>query len=388
MHRLKKQRTAYFDYAATTPVDPLVVKEMEPYWEPEGIFGNPSSVQHGYGTRAAEAVEFARKRVAALVGAGSGQIVWTSGATESNNIAILGIMRAPRKTPARLITVATEHHAVLDPAKRLRASGILVDILPVGATGLLDLDRLANALRNGGGTLVSVMWVNNETGVIQPVSEIARICRKHRALLHIDATQAIGKLPVNVRKIPVDLLSCSAHKVYGPKGIGALFVRRGVSLEPVYSGGGQERGIRPGTLPVPQIVGMGKAFELATKGLKKPQREIPAWHELVRDVANDLGDAKMNGAPKSKVPHILNISFDGIERDLASAFSKAAVSNGSACTTAKTEASHVLMSMGLSKRKALASLRISFGRVTTDKEVEMLVAELVEKVSKLRGRKA
>jgi len=387
MYRLKQQKSAYFDYAATTPVDSLVVDEMSPYWEAGGLFGNPSSIQHSFGTRANEAIDYARKRVAASLGASLREVFWTSGATEANNIAIQGAMRVAQKPISNLITVATEHHAVLDPANYLKAHGAQVEILPVSASGLLDIDRLEDALRISKKALVSIMWVNNETGVLQNIASIANLCKAYGAFLHVDATQAIGRVPINLRKVPIDLLSCSAHKVYGPKGVGALFVRRGVPLEPLYLGGGQEMGIRPGTLPVPLIVGMGKAFDLGIKDMKKSEKTISVWHERVTESTRSCGGAKVNGALGSKIPHILNISFDGIERDLASAFQRTAVSNGSACTSAKTRASHVLMAMGLSKKRALASIRISFGRFTSDKEVNVLIDEIASIITKLRGRR-
>lgn len=382
MHRLNPDSVDYFDYAATTPVAPEVLDEMLPYFGPDGVFGNPSSVQHEHGIAASEAVETARKRVALLTGARPGEIVWTSGATEANNLAIRGTLGAAKR-PLRLVTAETEHLTVLDVAKSLRKEGVELDVLPVNSKGLIDLDRLQSAVR-AAPCLVSIMWVNNETGVLQPVSEIASICKAEGAILHVDAVQAVGKTDVDVTNIPVDLMSVSSHKVYGPKGIGALFVRRGVSLKPQMYGGGQERSVRPGTLPVPQIVGIGKAFHMQIKERTPNAMTISALHDRVVEFLKSLGSCRINGDQASKVPHILNVCFDGISGSLLAAMPKFAMSTSSACTTQKTVVSHVLRGMGLSKAQAMNSVRISFGKFTTDNQVSRLMQGFETAVTKLR----
>ncbi len=378
--------TAYFDYAATTPTDERVVKEMLPFFGPTGVFGNASSVNHMYGTRAAEAVELARKRVARLIEARPSEIIWTSGATEANNLAIRGALKSGAKNVRRLITVATEHSAVLDTAKTMRKKGIEVEILPVRRSGLLDLDRLERSLSKGK-ALVSVMWVNNETGVVQPLVEVAQLCRKHGALLHTDAAQAIGKTQVSVKKIPADLISLSAHKAYGPKGVGALFVRSRTSISPIMSGGGQEKSLRPGTLPVPLIVGMGKAFEILVKELKGSVKQAHAKRDFLVACIRGLGDCRINGDEAETVPNILNVSFGGLGGQILPTMKRIAVSSGSACATGKTILSHVLIGMGVSRGLAANSIRISFGRYTTASEMEIAEREIQRGVDLLRKPK-
>lgn len=372
----------YFDYAATTPVAPEVLDEMLPYFGPDGDFGNPSSVQHRHGHVASEAVETARKRVALLIGSRPGEIAWTSGATEANNLALRGVLGAAKR-PLKLVTAETEHLTVLDVARALRKDGTELEVLPVSSKGLIDLDRLRSMVRRAP-SFVSIMWVNNETGVIQPISEIASICKEAGAILHVDAVQAIGKEEVSVKKLPVDLMSVSSHKVYGPKGIGALFVRRGVSMQPLMFGGGQERGLRPGTLPVPQIVGMGKAFHMQLKERAKNAASIDIWHSKVVKFLASLGDIKFNGDHAAKVPHILNVCFGGVSGNLLAALPGVALSTSSACTTQKTMVSHVLRGMGLSKTQAMNSVRISFGKFTTDEQVDRLLQSFEKAVAKLR----
>ncbi len=377
-------RPAYFDYAATTPADHRVLDEMLPHFGPDGAFGNPSSVQHRHGTAAAEMVESARRRVALAVGARPAEIVWTSGATEADNLAIRGALRAPARRTRRLVTVSTEHLAVLDTARAMRKEGFAVDVLPVNRMGMVDLDRLRSLVR-AAPALVSVMWVNNETGVVQPIGQIAEICKAAGALLHVDAAQAAGKVDISIKRIPVDLMSLSAHKVYGPKGIGALVVRRGTALQPLASGGGQERGLRPGTVPAPLAVGMGKAFEIQAKERDRLAKSASTWHDRVAGLVESLGDARINGERAGKVPHILSASFGGIGRDLLAALPGVALSSSSACTTEKVATSHVLTGMGLTKSQALASLRVSFGRFTTDAEVDLLAGEISRAIPALRG---
>ena len=380
MHRLK---TVYFDYAATTPADERVVEAMAPYWKFGGVFGNPSSIHHSYGTEAARAVEMARKRVARLIGAQAREIIWTSGATEANNLALQGCFRPGNKPPRRLITASTEHSSVLDTAKAVRDKGVDVDVLPVDRNGRVDLERLEQAISRGD-ALVSIMWVNNETGVIQPVEEISRLCRKAGAVFHIDAAQAIGKTPVNIQKVPADLISLSAHKVYGPKGIGALFVRKEAGVSPIMWGGGQEKGLRPGTLPVPMIVGMGIAFDILRQEASVFNKQAAIWHARLAATIEGLGDSQINGGKVEKVPHIMSVSFKNLEETLIPCMTKVAISSGSACATAKTTISHVLRSMGVSRNMALSSLRISTGRHTTDQDIEVLERDLINAVTKLR----
>lgn len=356
---------------------------MLPHFGAEGNFGNPSSVQHGYGVEAADAVEFARRRVARAVGARPAEVIWTSGATEANNLAVRGALHAGGKKIRQLVTVSTEHPAVLEVAQAMRKEGFKVEILPVGAKGTIDVDSLRALVRRLP-SLVSVMWVNNETGVVQPIPEIARACSKAGAVLHVDAAQAVGKVQVNLDKVPAQLVSLSAHKSCGPKGIGALVVRGRLKLQPVYEGGGQERGLRPGTLPVPLIAGMGKAFEIANKERAAFAKKSGKWHDAVAKAAKEIGGSRVNGDPASKVPHIINLSFADIDGNLLSAMPKVALSNGSACATQKETSSHVLRAMGVPKAQALASARISFGRTTTDSEVALLVSQLAAAVKRLR----
>ena len=380
MHRLK---IAYFDYAATTPVDERVVEAMAPYWKLGGIFGNPSSIHHSYGIEASRAVEMARKRVARSIGAQAREIIWTSGATEANNLALRGCFRSGNGSPRRLITAVTEHSSVLDTAMALRSERVDVDVLPVNRNGLVDLEGLERAIDQGG-ALVSIMWVNNETGVIQPVEEISRLCKKAGAIFHIDAAQAVGKTPVNTRKVLADLISLSAHKAYGPKGIGALFVRKGARINPIMWGGGQEKGLRPGTLPVPMIVGMGMAFDILRQEESMLNRQAAIWHARLTATIGDIGHSQINGGDAEKVPHIISASFGNLEAGLIEYMKKVAVSSGSACATAKTAISHVLRGMGVKRNMALSSLRISIGRHTTDQDIEILERDLVNAVTKLR----
>ena len=384
VNQLTKKTPAYFDYAATTPTDPQVLKAMLPYFGPEGIFGNPSSVHHRYGTAAAEAVETARKRIALTVGVRQGEIIWTSGATEANNLAIRGLLSIPTKNKLQLIIPATEHLSVLSTAQTLKKEGFKLEILPVNRKGLINLEQLSAIVRQGP-SLVSVMWVNNETGVVQPISQIAKICQKEGALFHVDAAQATGKVDINIKNIPIDLMSLSAHKVYGPKGIGALVVRRKIVLQPLISGGSQELGLRPGTLPVPLIAGMGKAFEIQKKVLKKQTISIRRWHDKIIQFLNKMGKIKINGDDLNKVPHILNITVGEVSGDLFEALPKVALSNSSACTTQKVLPSHVLMNMGRTKLEAMNSLRISFGRYTTESHINLLITELENMIAKLRN---
>ena len=374
---------AYFDYAATTPADPRVIEEMIPHFGAGGSFGNASSAQHRYGADAAEVVHLARRRVARSIGAGMNEIMWTSGATEANNLAIQGSLSESSKRVSRLVTVATEHHSVLQVAAAMKKRGIDVVTIPVRASGEIDLEKFEQQL--DGNTLVSVMWVNNETGVIQPILEISRICEKCGAMLHVDAAQAVGKIAVNVKNIPLALMSMSAHKAYGPKGIGALFIRKGTTVSPLTFGGGQENGLRSGTLPVPLIAGMGKAFELSAKEWRKDAKNISVWHRQLCQIIKGISHSRINGMKANRVPHILNVSFEKVGREIIPAMRKVAVSSSSACTTEKVTASHVLIKMGLSKELATNSIRISFGRFTSEQEVSELGQELRRVIPKLQS---
>ncbi|WP_066341908.1 IscS subfamily cysteine desulfurase [Azohydromonas lata] len=375
----------YLDYAATTPVDPRVVQQMVPYLYQQ--FGNPASRSHAYGWAAEEAVEIAREHVAALIGADPREVVWTSGATESNNLAIKGAAQFHRSRGKHLITVKTEHKAVLDTMRELEREGFEVTYLDVQEDGLLDLAALQAALRPDT-ILVSVMWVNNEIGVIQDIPAIAAMCRARGILCHVDAAQASGKVEIDMSTLPVDLLSLSAHKTYGPKGIGALYVRRKprVRIEAQIHGGGHERGMRSGTLPTHQIVGMGEAYRLAKEGMGRENERIRALRERLLAGLQDIPAVRVNGSLDKRVPHNLNISFEFVEGEsLLMGIKGVAVSSGSACTSASLEPSYVLRALGLSDEVAHSSIRFSVGRFTTEEEIDAAVAQVRSTVERLRS---
>ena len=374
----------YFDYSATTPVDPRVVDKMLPFLK--SAFGNPASRSHAYGWEAEEAVEEARESVATLVGCEARELVWTSGATESINLAIKGAAHFYKERGRHLITVKTEHKATLDTMRELEREGFEVTYLDVEPDGLLDPDRFRSALRSDS-ILVSVMMVNNEIGVIQDVSALGRICRERGIIFHVDAAQATGKLPVNLSVLPVDLMSFSAHKTYGPKGVGALFVRRKprVRLEAQIHGGGHERGMRSGTLPTHQIVGMGEAFRLAREEMGVENERIRMLRDRLWRGISQLEDVFLNGHLEQRVPHNLNLSFNYVEGEsLIMAIKDIAVSSGSACTSASLEPSYVLRALGRSDELAHSSIRFSVGRFTTEEEVDFAVKLIYDKVEKLR----
>jgi cysteine desulfurase len=374
----------YFDYSSTTPVDPRVVDRMLPFLN--SAFGNPASRSHSYGWEAEEAVEEARESVAKLVGCEARELVWTSGATESINLAIKGAAHFYKDRGKHLITVKTEHKATLDTMRELEREGFEVTYLEVQPDGLLDLDRFKAELRSDT-ILVSVMMVNNEIGVIQDVSEIGRICRERGIILHVDAAQATGKLPINLAALPVDLMSFSAHKTYGPKGVGALFVRRKprVRLEAQIHGGGHERGMRSGTLPTHQIVGMGEAFRLAHEEMGVENERIRMLRDRLWSGISKLEEVFLNGDLEQRVPHNLNLSFNYVEGEsLIMAIKEIAVSSGSACTSASLEPSYVLRALGRSDELAHSSIRFSVGRFTTEDEVDFAVKLIRDKVEKLR----
>lgn len=376
----------YLDHHATTPVDPRVLDAMLPFFTEH--FGNAASVNHSFGWHAADAVEQARAQLGRLLNADPRGFVFTSGATEANNLAIKGVMQAAGKN-ARLVTSAAEHPSVLDPAKRLMRSGVDVTILPVDAHGRVDPEIVAEALQTET-TLVSIMTANNEVGTINPITEIASICRERGVLFHTDAVQAAGRIPVDIEILGADLLSISAHKMYGPKGVGALYVRRGsprIVIEPLFHGGGHERQLRSGTLPVPLLAGLGKACELAGEEMREDAQRIADLRDRLWAGLNASVDGiHRNGHPIECLPGNLNVSFDGVDGDaLMSGLKDIAVSSGSACTSADPEPSHVLRAMGVNDSLTRASLRFGIGRFNTSAEIDHAVDEVVALVHRLRG---
>nr|WP_141056552.1 IscS subfamily cysteine desulfurase [Tepidiphilus succinatimandens] len=382
-----QRRPIYLDYAATTPVDPRVRDAMIP-WLTER-FGNPASRTHAYGWEAEKAVEEARSRVAELVGCEPRELVWTSGATEADNLAIKGVAEFYRDQGRHLITLQTEHKAVLDSVKALEARGFTATYLPVQENGLVDVDELERALRPDT-LLVSVALVNSEIGVIQPIEEIGALCRERGILFHVDAAQATGKVTIDLQKLDVSLMSFSAHKTYGPKGIGALYVRRRprVRLEAQMHGGGHERGFRSGTLPTHQIVGMGEAYRLARAEMSDELPRIRALRDRLLAALQELPGIHLNGDLEHRVPHNLNVSVEGIEGDalLLSLGEELAVSAGSACTSASLEPSYVLRALGRSPELARSALRLTLGRFTTAEEIDTAIRLLRERILALRRR--
>lgn len=384
------KRPIYLDYAATTPVDPRVVTVMQQYLTQDGIFGNPSSSFHRFGWEADEAIQTAAAQAASLIQAHPKEIVWTSCATESNNLAIKGVAWAYREKGKHIITVQTEHKSVLEPCRYLAKQGYAVTYLKPKPNGLVDLDELQNALRKDT-VLVSVAHANSEIGVIQDIANIGALMRGKGIFFHVDATQSVGKIPVDLSRLPVDLMSFSAHKNYGPKGIGALFVRRNPRVwpEPLLHGGGQQKGVRSGTLPTHQIMGMGAAFEISSQEMQAESARILQLRErLWRGIA-ELGGVHLNGAPAYRAPGNLNIWFEGVEGEaLIKSLTDIAVSSGSACMSSQAESSYVLKAIGLSESQAEASLRFSLGRFTTEAEIDYAVGHVREQVQRLRDRRA
>jgi cysteine desulfurase len=374
----------YLDYSATTPVDPRVVDTMVPYLREQ--FGNPASRSHSFGWDAERAVERAREQVAALAGADPREIIWTSGATESINLALKGAAQFYRDKGRHLVTVRTEHKATLDTMRELERGGFEVTYLDVQSDGLLDLAQFEAALRPDT-ILASVMFVNNEIGVIQDIEAIGELCRSRGILFHVDAAQASGKVPIDLEKLKVDLMSFSAHKTYGPKGIGALYVRRKprVRLEALIHGGGHERGLRSGTLPTHQIVGMGEAFRLAVEEMPSDNERIRALRDRLLAGLSEIPEVYVNGDMHRRVPHNLNLSFNFVEGEsLIMAIKEIAVSSGSACTSASLEPSYVLRALGRSDELAHSSIRFTVGRFTTREEIDYAVELLRRKVGRLR----
>lgn len=374
----------YLDYSATTPVDPRVAEKMIP-WLTES-FGNPASRSHSFGWDAEKAVEDARAEVAALIGADPREIVWTSGATESNNLAIKGAAHFYKGKGKHVITLKTEHKAVLDTVRELERQGFEATYLDVQDNGLVDLETLKAAIRPDT-TLVSVMMVNNEIGVIQPIAEIGELCREKGIIFHVDAAQAAGKVEINLAELKVDLMSFSAHKAYGPKGIGALYVRRKprIRLEAQTHGGGHERGLRSGTLATHQIVGMGEAFRIARVEMAAENERIRMLRDRLMKGFEDMEAVYVNGDLEHRVPHNLNISFAYVEGEsLIMAITDVAVSSGSACTSASLEPSYVLRALGRDDELAHSSIRFTIGRFTTEEEIDYTIDLLRKKIGKLR----
>lgn len=380
----------YLDYQATTPVDPRVLDAMLPFFAER--FGNPHSAQHPYGWDAEAAVETARAEIAALIGAEPREVIFTSGATEANNMAIKGAARFWRGRKAGIVTCATEHKCVVESAKAMEAEGARVTWVPVREDGLVDMDALDRAVDDDT-VLVSIMAANNEIGVLQPITEIGALCRERGAYFHTDAAQAVGKIPLDVRAMNIDLLSISGHKVYGPKGVGALYIRRRprVRIEPLFSGGGQERGMRSGTLPAPLCVGLGRACAIAGEEMAAEEERLRALRErLLAAVRESLDGVHLNGAAEPRLAGNLNLSFEGVDGlALIEALAPLGVSSGSACTSAEVEPSYVLRAMGLSDALAAGSIRIGLGRFTTAEEVDRAAETIVRTVRGLReGRPA
>lgn len=374
----------YLDYSATTPVDPRVAEKMIPYLTEQ--YGNPASRSHPYGWTAEKAVENAREEVAKLVNADPREIVWTSGATESNNLAIKGAANFYSGKGKHIITVATEHKAVIDPVRELERQGFSATFLEPDDNGLVDIEKFKAAIRPDT-VLASVMFVNNEIGVIQDIEAIGHICRENGIIFHVDAAQATGKVDIDLATLPVDLMSFSAHKTYGPKGIGALYVRRKprIRIEAQMHGGGHERGMRSGTLAPHQIVGMGEAFRIAREEMHTENERIRMLHDRLLAGLTDIEETYVNGDLSHRVPHNLNVSFNYVEGEsLIMAIKGIAVSSGSACTSASLEPSYVLRALGRTDELAHSSIRFSIGRFTTEADVDYTIQLLKDKIGKLR----
>lgn len=380
------RRPIYLDYQATTPLDPRARDAMRPFLEES--FGNPHSAHHTFGQKAAEAVEVARRNVADLIGADPREIVFTSGATESNNLAIKGAARFVGNTRRHIVTMATEHKCVLESVKALEGEGFSTTVLPVRQNGLVDVDALAAALTDDT-VLVSVMGVNNEIGVIQPLKEIGQVCRARGVLFHSDCAQAVGKIPLDVGDMSIDLMSISAHKMYGPKGIGALYVRRRprVRLEALFSGGGQERGMRSGTVPAFLCVGFGTAADIARQEMADERKRLARLAANLKDRLLAVAGARLNGDADQRWPGNLNVSFAGVDAEalLAALIDDVAAATGSACTSAAVEPSYVLNALGLDAEIASSAIRLGLGRSTTADEVEAAAMAIVRAVDTLRA---
>ena len=375
----------YLDNQATTPLDPIVFSAMEPWFTEK--FGNASSRNHTYGWEAEEAVEIARESVAAIIGSLPKEIIFTSGATEANNIALQGAARNYQNQGRHIITLKTEHKAVMDVCKHLSKDGFDITYLPVDKDGILDVNKFEDAIRDDT-ILASVMHVNNEIGVIQPIKELGAICKNKGVIFHVDAAQSLGKIPINVDDMGIDLLSISAHKFYGPKGIGGLYIRRKdprVQLQPIMFGGGHERGIRSGTLPVPNIVGMGKACDLVADVMNEENLKIITLRDaLLQGIRDENPNALVNGSMEYRIAGNLNMSFPGVNNEaIIAAIPEIAISSGSACTTSTMEPSHVLLALGMSKEEAYSSLRFGIGRFNTEQDIQIAVKSINGCIKKL-----
>lgn len=376
----------YLDYSATTPVDPRVAEKMMQYLTPDGIFGNPASRSHRFGWQAEEAVDIARNQIAELVGADPREIVFTSGATEADNLAIKGAANFYQKKGKHVITSKTEHKAVLDTCRQLEREGYEVTYLSPQPNGIIDLAELEAAMRDDT-CVVSIMHVNNEIGVVQDIATIGEMCRSRGIIFHVDATQSVGKLPIDLSQLKVDLMSFSAHKIYGPKGIGALYVRRKprVRIEAQMHGGGHERGMRSGTLPVHQIVGMGEAYRIAKEEMNTEIPRLRALRDRLWNGLKDMEEVHLNGCLEQGVASILNVSFNYVEGEsLMMALKDLAVSSGSACTSASLEPSYVLRALGMSDELAHSSIRFSLGRFNTKEEIDYTIDLVKKSIGRLR----
>ncbi|MCH8835518.1 MAG: IscS subfamily cysteine desulfurase [Proteobacteria bacterium] len=381
----KRDVPVYLDYQATTPTDPRVVQAMLPYFSEK--FGNPHSREHFFGWEAEDAVEKARGEIAGLIGATAREVIFTSGATESNNMALKGVARFYKDRKDHIVTCVTEHKCVLETARHLEHEGFRVTCLPVGATGLIDLDTLRDAITENT-VMVSVMAVNNEIGVIQPIGEIGAICRERGAFFHTDAAQAVGKIPLDVDAMHIDLMSISGHKIYGPMGIGALYVRRRprVRLVALMDGGGQERGLRSGTLPTPLCVGLGEACAIAGREMGDEAERVAALRDrFYKGITGRLPGVHLNGDAERRIPGNLNLSFADVDSEgLMAGIKDLAVSSGSACTSASVEPSYVLRAIGLDDGLARGAIRVGFGRFTTEDDVDFAVDRIAGEVERLR----
>jgi cysteine desulfurase len=376
----------YLDYSATTPVDPRVAEKMMQCLTIDGIFGNPASRSHRFGWQAEEAIDIARNQIADLIGADPREIVFTSGATEADNLALKGVANFYQKKGKHIITSKTEHKAILDTCRQLEREGFEVTYLAPPSAGLIDLKELAEAMREDT-ILVSIMHVNNEIGVVQDIAAIGELCRSKGIIYHVDATQSVGKLPIDLSKLKVDLLSLSAHKVYGPMGIGALYVRRKprIRLEAQMHGGGHERGMRSGTLAVHQIVGMGEAYRILKEEMADETKRLNELRLRLWNGIKDIEEVYINGSLEHTAPNILNVSFNYVEGEsLMMALKDLAVSSGSACTSASLEPSYVLRALGLTDELAHSSIRFSLGRFTTEEEIDYAIEQIHSAIGRLR----
>ena len=376
----------FFDANSTTPVDKRVIEAMLPYYSEN--YGNPASIDHTFGTQANNAIKQARKRIANAINAAPEDIIFTSGATEADNLVIQGILQANKDKGSHLITCATEHPAVLEPAKALEAQGFEVTYLPVDNYGLVDLDMLINSIKPET-VLVSIMAANNEIGTIAPLREIGAITKSKGIYFHTDAAQAVGHIPIDVKEMNIDCMSISGHKMHGPKGIGALYIRRSnprVKIIPSAYGGGHERGLRPGTLNVPGIVGLAKAVEISQKEMAAEHKRCNEWRNmLLQRLNSECGEVELNGHPEHRIAHNLNLFIEGVEnKALMNRLQDFALSAGSACSTVKAEESHVIKALGLGNRRSFNSIRIGFCRTNTQPQVELLADRLVEEITAIR----